>query len=67
MSFYGFDCDVYNVMQKLSHQTRAYIINGKGLKGLLKTFDLIRFLEYVGGERFEEAVRFQYVDMSYII
>ena len=36
MSFYGNNEVVTGLMQTLSHKTRAYIVNAKGLKGFLK-------------------------------
>ena len=35
LSFYGFNFQVQNLMQKLSHKTRAYFVNAGGLKGFL--------------------------------
>ena len=58
MSYYGFRLDVYRLMQRLSHQSRAFITNANGLKGFVEPFDLTRFLEISEGQKFEEAIKY---------
>ena len=43
-SFVGTTLDVYPLLQKLSHTTRAYIFNEKGLKGFLEQGSFTAFV-----------------------
>ena len=45
LRFYGRKADVCHLLQRLSHASRAYIVNEKGLPGFLVEFDLIRYLK----------------------
>ena len=67
MSYYGFRVDVYRLMQRLSHQSRAFITNANGLKAFILPFDLTRFLEIADGEKFEEASKYQHVDKKSVV
>ena len=44
LSFFGYSYDVFELLQTLSHSTRAFIFNAKGLKGFLVNFDLWELL-----------------------
>ena len=44
LSFFGRQCEVCELMQKLSHCTRAYIISQAGLPGFLKSFDIVEWM-----------------------
>ena len=35
MTYFGDNEKVYDFMQKISHRTRAYLVNANGLKGIL--------------------------------
>jgi len=35
LGFLGDSDEILNLMQRLSHSTRAYLVNAKGLKGFL--------------------------------
>ena len=67
LGYYGFRPDVYTLMQKLSHQTRAFIINAKGLKGFVVPFNVIEFLENTDDERFNEVTQHQHVKKKSVI
>ena len=45
LKFYGRKADVCHLFQRLSHTTRAYIVNERGLPGFLVEFDLIKYLK----------------------
>ena len=40
LGFFGFSSEVYELMQTLSHGTRAYLLNADGLRGFLIAFDI---------------------------
>ena len=44
LSFFGHSNEVFELMQTLSHGTRAFIFNAKGLKGFLVNLDLCEML-----------------------
>ena len=44
-SFYGQKHEVCWLLQKLSHRTRAYIVNSNGLQGFVHEFTLPSFLD----------------------
>ena len=44
LGFTGFRYEVYQIMQTLSHSTRAYIVNANGLNGFLKRMCFIYIL-----------------------
>ena len=54
-------------MQRLNHRSRAFITNAEGLSGFLLPFDLTRFLEVAEGEKFEQAIKHQNVDIKSVV
>ena len=44
LGFFGYQHQVMELMQCLSHGTRAYIVNADGLLGFVLEFDIIPFL-----------------------
>jgi len=44
LSFVGTTLEVYPIMQKINHTTRAYICNEKGLKGFLEAGSFTAFV-----------------------
>ena len=44
LSFFGYSNEVFELMQTLSHSTRAFIFNAKGLNGFLVNLDLCEIL-----------------------
>ena len=44
LGFYGYQHQVMKLMQCLSHETRAYVINADGLPGFVLKFDIASFL-----------------------
>ena len=54
-------------MQRLSHRSRAFITNAGGLKAFIAPTDLPRFFEIAGGEKLEEAIKHQHIDMRAVI
>ena len=45
LSFFGFNYQVQDLMQKLSHKTRAYFVNAEGLKGFLLVGTVVAILK----------------------
>ena len=44
LGFFGFRHEVLSLMQTLSHSSRAYILNAKGLKGFVPQEPIIKIL-----------------------
>ena len=44
LSFFGYSYEVFELLQTLSHSTRAFIFNAEGLKGFLVNLDLWELL-----------------------
>ena len=65
LGFYGFRHQVMQLMQCLSHGTRAYIVNADGLPGFVLKFDIIPFLrEADEAGQLENAKKYQVIDLS---
>ena len=45
LGFVGYSYQVIPLMQVLSHGTRAFIVNAKGLPGFMLAFDVVKFLK----------------------
>ena len=45
LGFAAYGDEVLQLMQTLSHSTRAYIINANGLKGFVKSNDIKKYLQ----------------------
>ena len=71
LGFYGFCHQVMKLMQRLSHRTRAYIVNAEGLPGFVLKYqfdiDIITFL-YKADEagQLEHARLYQNIDLSIV-
>ena len=44
-TFLGYKHEVIEILQRLSHRTRAYVYNADGLKGFLVVLDIIKILK----------------------
>ena len=44
LGFLGYYHEIMVLMQTLSHSTRAFIVNAKGLSGFVYKFEVMRFL-----------------------
>ena len=64
LKFVGYQHEVMPLMQQLSHQTRAYTINAKGLPGFVKS-DIIQILKdaEIKG-KLNEAIRWHAVHVE---
>ena len=47
LSFFGSNEEVYEILRKASHKTRAYITNANGLKGFLVPFSVLGVLRTI--------------------
>ena len=67
LSFLGFESEVLQILQRLSHRTRAYIYNSCGLKNFLVSVDIMKSL-YEAQENgvIEAYTKWQYVDLEKI-
>ena len=57
LGFVGYSYQVIPLMQVLSHSTRAFIVNAKGLPGFVLAFNVIEFLKEVDGAGHLEHAR----------
>ena len=54
-------------MQRLSHGTRAFIVNADGLPGFLLDFDIIKHLkEADAAGQLEDARKWQIIDLGIV-
>ena len=63
LSFFGCSHEVYELMQTLSHSTRAFIFNAQGLKSFFTELDLSRILqEAYESDQLVKAMKYQPFD-----
>jgi hypothetical protein len=64
LSFFGFSHEVFELMQTLSHSTRAFIYNAERLNGFLVKLDICQILHdaYESGE-LKQAIKHQYFNL----
>ena len=67
LSFYGYDHEVMQLMQTLSHSTRAFIWNADGLAGFVCLFKIMEILREsdING-LLEQAKKWQQIDLDQI-
>ena len=67
LSFYGYDHEVMQLMQTLSHSTRAFIWNADGLPGFVCLFKIMETLkEADASDLLEHAKKWQQIDLDQI-
>ena len=67
LGFVGYSYQVTPLMQVLSHGTRAFIVNAKGLKGFVLAFDIIKFLKEADeAGHLEHAREWQVIDIRVV-
>ena len=57
LSYFGSNEEVYDIMRRTSHKTRAYIINAEGLKGFLVPYSVTSALRILIQNRNQEHTK----------
>ena len=68
LSYLGDREEIYGLMRTLSHKTRAYITNAKGLKGFLISSSILNTLKPLNNPaELKKVALYQHIDMPSVI
>ena len=65
LGFYAYSPKVMQLLQTLSHSTRAYIVNENGLPGFVVNIDIIKILKSADKQgKLKQARKWQIIDLE---